>query len=134
MANKGGRPCILLDKKMIDIFLDAIREGNYYHAACRKIGLNPRTFYLWMQKGREGGGERYLQFFQSVRAAEAECESTVVANWVAQCPLHWRACMQFLRYRFPQRWNRPQKHEVSGPRREPKRIIAAKSRVTEDDV
>ena len=106
MANKGGRPSILLDEKRIAILLDAIRQGNYYDAACRKIDLSPRTFYLWMKKGREGKGERFIQFFHAVLDAEAECECTLVALWKAQCANCWRACMEFLRYRFPERWNR----------------------------
>lgn len=110
---KGGRPSKLTPevKKRL---LDSLRLGNYYEAACAYAGIEYRTFRNWMKKGEEAKSGQFFQFFQEVNRAEMEAEARMVAQWQNHMRHDWRAVKDFLARRFPDRWARRDKTELTG--------------------
>lgn len=109
----GGRPSKLtpqVKKKL----LDAIRAGNYYEPACMYAGISYRSFRRWMDKGEKAKSGEFWQFCQEVKQAEAEAEARVVAMWQKQIPDSWQAARDFLERRYPDRWGRREKIDLSG--------------------
>ena len=108
-----GRPSKLtpaVQKKIIE----AIRNGNYYNAACAYAGIQYQTFWEWMKRGEKAKSGKHFQFFQEVKKAEAEAEARIVALWQSKIPKDWRAAQVFLERRYPDRWSRKEKVEVEG--------------------
>jgi len=108
-SKEGGpvaRPTKLTAKVQKKI-CDAIRAGNHYEAAARYAGIGESTLHDWRAKGKKGDPE-FLEFLESLDAAEAEAEVRIVALWQQRVPDDWRAARDFLARRFPQRWG-PQK-------------------------
>lgn len=99
-----------LQKKLIN----AIKQGNYYEAACAYVGIDRSTFFLWMKKGEQAKSGKYFELFNAVKQAEAEAEARIVANWQSKVPEDWRAAQAFLEKRFPDRWGKKETHVLEG--------------------
>jgi transposase-like protein len=108
-----GRPTKLTPELQVAL-CDLIRDGNYYEAACARVGIERTTFFKWMQRGRKAKSGPLFDFFNAVQSARAESEARVVKDWVAQIPENWQAARDFLARRFPARWGPKDSHEVVG--------------------
>lgn len=109
MAQRGRKT--KLTAELQERFLEVIRRGNYYKTACEVVGITERTFYNWMGRGLEEGGQ-YGAFCKEVLQAEAEAEVKVVEAWVSKTEGDWRACRDFLARRWPGRWGKRRRGEV----------------------
>jgi hypothetical protein len=85
--------------------LDAIRSGSYYEPACRVAGISFQTFRNWLMRGEREKSGPYFDFFEAVKAAEAEAELRAVTLWSKAMPKDWRAAKEFLERRHPSRWS-----------------------------
>jgi hypothetical protein len=99
-----------------------LRAGNHRQQAAVLCGIARRTFYRWLELGEqesETGGKHY-DFLCAVERAEAVAESRklrVVSRAAYGDKKHgpdWKAALAFLERRFPDRWARTERHEVSG--------------------
>lgn len=109
-----ARPSKINDTELVERFLEAIRDGNYYEAACNYAGIDYKTFRNWMNRGEAAAEldkkpkseKPFFQFFQEVKKAEAEAEALIVSMWRRQIPQDWKAAATFLERRYPDRWGR----------------------------
>ena len=111
-----GRPTKLTAETQERI-VTAIRAGNYQDTAARWAGIDPGTFYRWMERGaQEDGEEEYREFREAVENAKAAAEVRDVAliDKAAQDGT-WQAAAWKLERKFPHRWGRINRTEVSGP-------------------
>lgn len=108
----SGRPTKLTPEVQQRI-VDALRDGNYREAAVACAGIDYKTFYNWMRRGQQEKAGRYFQFFQAVQQAEHEAEREMVAQWKAHMPESWQAIRDFLERRFPDRWGRRDRLDVT---------------------
>lgn len=111
-----------LTKSVQDRVILALKGGNYFNTACRYAGISPATGYDWMARGESESPRRcksamYVAFAEAVRAAEAETEVRMVAQWQQKMPDDWRAIQTFLERRYPADWGRKEQHmgEGGGP-------------------
>ena len=96
-----------LQKKLIK----CIRAGSYIVVACRAVGISEFAFYDWIKKGKKGI-EPYTKFTKSVRQAQAIGELKIYSEIRSQVKKDWRAGMEILARKYPQRWAKKDKLEV----------------------
>ena len=96
-----------LQKKLIKY----IQGGSYIVVACRAVGIAEKTFYEWIKKG-EKGIEPYSKLSKSVRKAQAKSEIRNVAIIEMAAKKDWRAALEMLARKYPQRWAKRDKLEV----------------------
>ena len=113
---------------------------NYFVTACNYLEIPEDIAYLWLRKGEAGEDaagdwpDAYRVFSQSVKRAAARGEAAAVAeinrhgrphelapdrkdengNVVQTVPGQWQALMTLLERRFPDRWSRGERREVTG--------------------
>ena len=93
--------------------VEAIRAGNYKEVAARYAGIGESTFYEWLKRGashRVG----YVEFAEAVKNAEAEAEVRDVALIEKAAMENWTAAAWRLERRYPDRWGRRERHEITG--------------------
>ena len=100
-----GRPS-KLTPEVVKRLTEAIRDGNYYEAACGYAGIHYSTFRKWMIKGEKAKSGKYREFFEDIMQAECEAEVRMVAQWQKCMPEDYRAIRDFLERRYPERWGR----------------------------
>ena len=96
-----------LQKKLIK----CIRAGSYIVVACRAVGISEFAFYDWIKKGKKGI-EPYTKFTKSVRQAQARGELKIYSEIRSQVKKDWRAGMEILARKYPQRWAKKDRLEV----------------------
>jgi hypothetical protein len=89
-----------------DKIVAAIRAGSYAEVAARAANIAPSTYYLWLERGKNGE-QPFLEFLEAVREAEAqaELEAVTVIRGAARAG-DWRAAQSYLERRHPSRWGR----------------------------
>ena len=102
--------------------VQAIRDGNYLADAARAAGISRDSVHAWK---RRGNAERtrldadpnatpleseaaYLAFSDAEQAAEAEATVEIVQAWRSAAMTDWRAAMEWLARRHPDRWGKSQ--------------------------
>ena len=109
----GGRPSKLtpdVEKKLVD----AVRAGNSREAAAKVSGISEATFYNWLSQGREAKRGRFLEFLEAIKKAEGEAEQKAMSRIVEAGQKHWQATAWWLERKYPNRWARRERHEVTG--------------------
>lgn len=117
-----ARPTKLTPARQKDIE-EAILAGNYFGAACEYAGIDERTGYNWMARGRDELARRenprvkegtaqwekeedFVQFFQTITRASARVEVRVVAKIQQAGDEDWRALAWFMEHRYPTKWGK----------------------------
>lgn len=108
----AGRPTDCTPENIAKVCA-ALRLGVSQECAATGAGLCTRTFYTWMEKGKEGI-EPYAQFVQEVYAAENDAERELVDLIRSSVPNDWKAGAWLLERRHPRRWGRLDRSEVTG--------------------
>lgn len=132
---KTGRPVgsTKLTKEIKEKIFQAVRLGLPYDRAAQLAGINPRTFYYWKAKGQAGTAPTYVRFLQDLKKAEIEGEAAAINEIVkAARDGTWQAAAWLLERRYPDRWARVQKVEVSWRDQIMELIIAGT--ISKDDV
>ena len=115
--------------------VQAIRDGNYLADAARAASVSRDTVHEWK---RRGAAERarldadqtatpleseaaYLAFSDAEQAAEAEATVEIVQAWRSAAMTDWRAGMEWLARRHPDKWGKSQTVRVgsAGPESQP---------------
>lgn len=109
----GGRRT-KLTPEIQEKIVSAIRAGNYANVAAEYAGIGERTFYRWLERGREANRGIYWHFWQAVKKAEREAEVRAVAIIQKHMEGNWQAAMTYLERKFPQRWSRRDRLEHTG--------------------
>lgn len=112
-----------LTPEVQDVIVTALRAGNYAETAAAYAGINETTYYRWLARGEEQPDSIYGQFRQAVKEAQAAGEVRLVSliDRAAQSGT-WQAAAWKLERKYPERWGRTIRTEVSGPEGGPVQI------------
>ena len=94
--------------------VNAILAGNYAETAARYAGVTPATFYNWTARGREAKQGIYFEFFDAIEKAKAQAEVRDVAIIERAANDTWQAAAWMLERKFPARWGRTDRAELTG--------------------
>jgi hypothetical protein len=105
--------------------ITALRAGNYQETAANYAGISGKTFYEWMARG-ETGEEKdviYREFRDAVQKAksDAEVRDLYLIDQAAQSG-SWQAAAWKLERKFPHKWGRVNRTEISGPEGKPVQV------------
>ncbi len=105
-----------LTEEVHDRIVGALLLGLYQDQAARYGGINPGTFYRWIDRGASELKKDaiYREFREAVQKARAEAEARRIAviHQAAEDGT-WQAAAWWLERSFPERWGRRQKVEVT---------------------
>lgn len=110
-----GRPT-KLTQEVHDKIVTAIRAGNYIETAAAYGGIAKQTLYDWLKRGEADPGSAYGKFLDAVERAKADAEvrDLYLIDQAAQDG-SWQAAAWKLERKFPQKWGRVNRTEISGP-------------------
>jgi len=82
-------------------------------AAC--AGIHRDTFYAWLERGQKAKTGPYSDFSDAIQKAQADAETRNVAL-IAKAAKDgtWTAAAWWLERKYPERWGRKERHEVTG--------------------
>ena len=107
-----GRPS-KLSPEIQERICSALRDGNYESAAAAAGGVGTSTVRQWLQWGRDAKSARYVAFLAAVTRAREDAELRLVELWQEAMPSDWRAIAEFLARRYPERWGKRERNEVT---------------------
>ena len=107
-----GRPS-KLSPEIQERICSALRGGNYESAAAASAGVGSSTVRQWLQWGRDAKSARYVAFLTAVTRAREDAELRLVELWQEAMPNDWRAIAEFLARRYPERWGKRERAEVT---------------------
>lgn len=99
-----------LTPKLTETICAFIRTGNFAKVAAEAAGISEATFYRWLSDE----GDQFREFQESVARASAEAEVAAVEVLQAAFQDDWRAALEFLKRRFPERWQDRSRHDHAG--------------------
>ena len=108
-----GRQTKLTSQKQEEI-IKLIKMGAYHNVACECSDIDYSTFRRWIQKGEVEKTGKYREFRDALQQAEAHAEIRMITIWQGQVKDDWKAAQAFLERRFPDRWGRKERHEITG--------------------
>lgn len=110
-----------LTNNVIESICASIRSGSYVGAACGRARVSKRSFYDWRKRGEkereDGKSTIYVKFVDALEHAEADNEVMLVE--AISTHDDWRAKMEILKRRYPERWGDKSKTELTGANGEP---------------
>ena len=107
----AGRKGILeFRPEKAELFLEALRAGNYACVSCDYAGFSESSLYAWLQHGeadKEAGETTvYTEFLESYKKADTRAEYRAVLTVSNAALEDWKAAMTYLERRRPERWGR----------------------------
>lgn len=107
--------------------IDVIRAGNYLETAAAFAGIDVVTIRRWIKRGErelqriEPKGLKikqsekvYVEFCMAIKKAMAEAEMRDVLVIGSAAKENWQAAAWRLERKYPDRWGRKDKHEITG--------------------
>lgn len=110
---KAGRPS-KLTIDVVDRIVAAIKGGNFRYVAAMWAGVSQRTMHEWMAAGKAKPKGKFGDFRRRVLSAEKEAEITAVNHIRRAAATDPRHAEWWLERKFPQRWGRRERHELTG--------------------
>ena len=109
-----GRPTKLTPQVQARI-VQAIVGGNDITVAAAYAGIGKTTFYEWLERGRKAKTGPFADFADAIQKAQADAETRNVAL-IAKAAQEgtWTAAAWWLERKYPERWGRKERHEVTG--------------------
>lgn len=107
-----GQP-LKLTAKVSKIICDAIRAGNYPSVACRAAHISLDSLARWRKRGA-AGEEPFAQFLRDLQQAEDDHEVAAVKAVHRAGKQDWRAHLEILSRRHPERWSRERERAAFG--------------------
>src|SRR5258706_16330738 len=72
-------------KKVQEVLVDLIKQGNSIRAACKIARISQSTFYNWIERGKDHSNpdfaQKYADFALAIAQAEGELEDFAVRQW-----------------------------------------------------
>ena len=116
-----------LTKELTDEIVKRIRAGNYIKVACQAVGISHTAYFDWIKKGEDGIAP-YAEFLGAIKKAEAEAHVNYVAIIASQAPTQWQAAAWWLERKFPDKWAKREKIEISQGQVSSKELEAIEAR------
>jgi hypothetical protein len=105
------------------LIVAAVRSGNYVTTAAGLAGIHVQTLYRWLSKGESDEDSKYRQFYLDMQMAEAESEVSIVSIVRAAANIDYRAGLELLSRRFPERWSSKNRTELTGQSGAPVELV-----------
>lgn len=116
-----GRPTKLTRQRINEVANNIYPAGNYFEVACEMAGISATTGYEWLAIGEgrvpnttKTSTKLFREFSDAVRNSEAKSENAAVIQWRTAFNGDWRAAAEYLSRRFPSRWRKVERQEVTG--------------------
>ena len=138
-----------LTSKLQEEIIKNVKKGFYVKESVKAVGISEKTYYNWLQYGvialrLKEKGEKvpkdkkiFLQFLQSVQQANTIGELEIYSEIRNHVKKDWRAGMEILSRKYPQRWAKQDKLEIKSKKTVlTKQIIEFRKeekKLTEDD-
>jgi hypothetical protein len=107
-------PPTKLTPELQDRVVAYVRAGNYVETAAAAAGVSKVSLYDWLKRGARGEAP-YDAFADAMAQAVAMAEARDVALIGKAAETQWQAAAWRLERKFPDRYGRRERHEVSGP-------------------
>lgn len=113
-----------LTPEIQDRICAAIRQGNYQETAAKFAGIGETTFYRWLDEGsKEDSDEIFQQFREAVEKAKADAEVRDISLIdKAATDGSWQAAAWKLERKYPHRWGRVTRTEITGAEGAPLKV------------
>jgi hypothetical protein len=108
-----GRPTKLNDE-VSDRIISSIKAGNFRNTAALWAGVGDRTMRDWMVRGERKPKSPFGSFRRRVMEAEKAAEMRAVALIMKAAAGDAKHAEWWLERKYPQRWGRRQRHEITG--------------------
>ncbi len=118
--------------EVTDLIIAAVRAGNYFTTSAALAGIHEGTLYRWLREGEEDEDSKYRQFALDMATAEAEAEISVVSVIRAAASDDYRAGLELLSRRFPERWSTRNRTELTGTHGAPIEVVVSYEDEAED--
>lgn len=104
-----------LTKKRHDTLVKMARLGHYDCTAARFSGVDPSTLKHWLRKGKEQTEGIYFEFAEAYELAKAQGETRLLSEITNAVEAgDWRAAAWILERKYPARWSKQNRVEVTG--------------------
>lgn len=128
MPKSVGRPLKINPTVQAEL-LKMIQAGNYMETAASYVGISTSTLRDWIRRG-EREAQRFIddpksrpiksetpfmEFSQAVKKAQASAEIRDVILIGDAARESWQAAAWRLERKYPEKWGKKERHEVSGP-------------------
>jgi transposase len=125
---RTGQPTKFNEKMKAEL-VKMISAGNYIETAASFVGISQVTFRDWIRRG-EREAQRlhndpearpiisetpFKELSEAIKQAQAESEIRDVMLIGRAASEQWQAAAWRLERRYPDRWGKKDRHEVSGP-------------------
>lgn len=122
-----GRPTKLTDERQ-ETICEALEKGVSVKGACDLAGVSHQVFYNWRERGKdelervqEGHTnckvrqeeQKFVDFLEATTRARAQSEKVMAEHITEAAPDDWRAAVELLQRRFPQRWSKKTNVDVT---------------------
>ncbi len=108
----AGRPTNLTPEVHKQITED-IAGGMYAQVAAARAGITEQTFYTWLKRGQEEESGVYREFTECVLTSAGEAEKNATDSVQSRFGDDWKSAAWWLERRFPKRWGKQQRLEIS---------------------
>lgn len=108
----AGRPT-KCTPELTEKICEYLASGCYVCTACQAVGISETTLGNWRARAAEGE-EPYVTFVEATKEAEAKAELRALALVQKAMPENWTAAMTWMERKFPDRWSRGERREVTG--------------------
>jgi hypothetical protein len=108
----AGRPT-KCTPELTERICEYLASGCYVCTACQAVGISETTLGNWRARAAEGE-EPYVTFVEATKEAEAKAELRALALVQKAMPENWAAAMTWMERKFPARWSRGERREISG--------------------
>lgn len=111
---------------MIDEITKRLKVGCYAKVVAGALGIAERSYYTWLERGSKAEKlseldkkipdteKIYLQLWQSVRQSESEGEVSITTMIFSQIKDDWKAGLEMLSRKYPERWARKEYMDFKG--------------------
>lgn len=101
-----GRQPAIANPAVMSLIVDTLAAGNYVSTACRIAGVSYDAMTRWVKWGMEGKDLLYYDFWLACQKAESSAEINRLAQVSDHAKDDWRAGMEILSRRWPERWGK----------------------------
>lgn len=109
-----GRPTLFTPAR-IGIILESVRAGQSIARAAFRARVDDSTVCKWAERGEREADGPYFQFFNDLKAAEADCELALILTVKSAAKTQWQAGAWLLERKWPTEWGRLGRLDLAAP-------------------
>jgi hypothetical protein len=102
------------DAEVATTIVKYLRSGAFIETAAAAAGISKVTLYEWLRRGRRQGKGPMFDFVQLTEQAMGESEMMAILQISKAASTQWQAAAWHLERKYPERWGRRDRLEMSG--------------------